>query len=67
LVTKPWVQKSQTLKGWFVAPGSIHAAPRQRRSRRVVEVSSADFTIAVVGKTIDGVLIREELFVSKSG
>jgi hypothetical protein len=44
-----------------------HAAPRQRRSRRVVEVSSADFTIAVVGKTIDGVPIREELFVSKSG
>ena len=31
------------------------------------QVSSAYFTIAVVGKTIDGVPIREELFVSKSG
>ena len=31
------------------------------------QVSSAYFTIAAVGKTIDGVPIREELIVSKSG
>jgi hypothetical protein len=30
------------------------------------QVSSAYFTVTVVGKTIDGVPIREELFVSKS-
>jgi predicted nucleotide-binding protein len=33
----------------------------------IAEVSSAYFTVTVVGKTIDRVPIREELFVSKSG
>jgi hypothetical protein len=30
-------------------------------------LESAYFTVTVVGKTIDGVPLREELFVSKSG
>ena len=39
----------------------------RNRIDSIGQVSSAYFTIAVVGKTIDGVPIREELFVSKSG
>ena len=39
----------------------------RNRIDSIGQVSSAYFTIAVVGKTIDGVPIGEELFVSKSG